>query len=496
MKAYLIARVSTADQVDALPAQIYRLNDYAERYFPDHELHEFHESAYKGSRDKFNAVLDKIVREPEVVAVVFDKIDRLTRDSSAIEMNTIMQLVRKGQIDLHFISDNLTLNAESSAAEFMQFGFGTIGAQYYSDSVSYNVRRRNAQLRRDGIWTGKAPFGYRNTLKSKRKWVEVHEIEADVVKRAYELYATNSYSLKRVKQIINDEYGIKLSLSFIGKMLNNPFYMGIMRVKDELYPHNYDVIIPNKLYQQVQAVIGGYASKPRRTYGKPYIYRGLIRCAACGCTVTFEIKKGKYIYGHCTQWKGKHGAIYVSQKEITDQLKLVFKQIQLPKHAYLEVLESLQSDADKDNETNTQKVATLTEEIKRYETRIQRNYDAFLDQLIDETLYKQKHQEMSLAKRKLEDSRKNIELMSDSTFDETLSLLNLCKQAPELFKNADIDEKRTLLNLVISNLELDDDKLRWKLKEPYDLVALCNENSNWQGYVESNHGLRFWRPLY
>jgi hypothetical protein len=103
---------------------------------------------------------------------------------------------------------------------------------------------------------------------------------------------------------------------------------------------------------------------------------------------------------------------------------------------------------------------------------------------------------MSLKKRKLEDDRKNIERMSEVTFGDALSLLKLCREAPELFKNADIDEKRTLLNLVISNLELQDDSLRWKLKEPYDLMALCNEQSNWQGHVESNHDLGFWRPSY
>ena len=44
--------------------------------------------------------------------------------------------------------------------------------------------------------------------------------------------------------------------------------------------------------------------------------------------------------------------------------------------------------------------------------------------------------------------------------------------APDLFENAEIEEKRTLLNTVLSNLELNDKELRLKLKESYDCMSL------------------------
>jgi len=55
-----------------------------------------------------------------------------------------------------------------------------------------------------------------------------------------------------------------------------------------------------------------------------------------------------------------------------------------------------------------------------------------------------------------------------------------------MFENSEIEEKRILLNTVLSNLELNDKQLRWKLKEPYDCMALCNENANWPGISNSN----------
>ena len=60
MKAILIARVSTDDQAEALPAQIYKLTDYAFKNELDFEIVEIKESAYKGDRLEFNKVIDRV----------------------------------------------------------------------------------------------------------------------------------------------------------------------------------------------------------------------------------------------------------------------------------------------------------------------------------------------------------------------------------------------------------------------------------------------------
>ena len=98
--------------------------------------------------------------------------------------------------------------------------------------------------------------------------------------------------------------------------------------------------------------------------------------------------------------------------------------------------------------------------------------------------------------KKLETHLATIEL-SDSSKLETISrLLNVANTAYKIFKSGDYLEKRKILNKVLSNLQLEGDQLRWKLKKPYELMAFCNNNSTWQGYVESNHGFRFWRPTH
>ena len=80
-KAFLIARVSDPEQRQALPAQVLRLEKYGKDKDYVDELFEFDESAYKDNRKTFGNMVKSIEAYPNVRIVVFDKIERYTRDS-------------------------------------------------------------------------------------------------------------------------------------------------------------------------------------------------------------------------------------------------------------------------------------------------------------------------------------------------------------------------------------------------------------------------------
>ncbi len=165
-KIILIARVSDVEQRQALPAQRLRLQDYAQKFETTSVSYfEFDESAYRGARQKFAELIGKIKGEPIKQVVVFDKIDRFTRDASQKEVGIMSGLVQKGQIELHFPSDNLTITKDSPATDLFQLGIGMLLAKYYSDASRNNVKRRFEHMWREGLFTHKAPIGYKHTRK-------------------------------------------------------------------------------------------------------------------------------------------------------------------------------------------------------------------------------------------------------------------------------------------------------------------------------------------
>src|SRR3990167_8851780 len=105
---YLIARVSDPTQKQALPAQRQKLFDYAKKQGweekADFIYEEFDETAYKDNvRKKFRRqVVEPLEAAKGLAVVVFDKIDRFSRESSSEEKNALTQLWKKGRIEMHF----------------------------------------------------------------------------------------------------------------------------------------------------------------------------------------------------------------------------------------------------------------------------------------------------------------------------------------------------------------------------------------------------------
>lgn len=482
MKAFLIARVSTDDQADALPAQVYRLQDYAHRMRFTSELFEIKESAYKGDRQKFNEIIARLFNITEPVALVFDKVDRYSRDSSSDEVRLLNTLCENGKIELHFPSDSLVITKDSSAGQRLMLTMNTAFSQYYSNAISDNVKRRNEQLRRDGIWTAKAPTGYRNTVKDGKKWIDVDELESFAIKDAFEMYASGVSTLQDIKAHWSIKYGLLAPTSTVDKILKNTFYYGVMQVKGKAYPHAYEALVTKAVFDKCALVRSGYKSTPNSQAGLPFPYRQLITCAKCGCLITFEIKKKKYIYGHCTQYKGKHGARYVNEEALTEQFELILKSIQIPNEVIGQVLDKINANHQKANQDNESKIRSIHNEIAKYKKRLDRLYDDHIDGKISNDLYERKSAEYSLSIENYHTHLSTFELSPKDHIESASHLLETAKNAHSTFKNSDYIGKRKLLKKVLSNSQLDGKQLRWKLKKPYDLMAFCNDNSTWQAH--------------
>ncbi len=167
MKAIILARVSTEEQKEAgnsSTAQVDRMELYCKRNNLEIvKKFDFYESAYKSKRDEFDNALAFLENQKEIIAVVFDKVDRLSRNLFDKRIPLLFKLAQESKIEMHFASDNQVIRKEMTANQKTQFQMSLVFAEYFSSAISDNVKRAYETMRKEGRATGSIPIGYINS---------------------------------------------------------------------------------------------------------------------------------------------------------------------------------------------------------------------------------------------------------------------------------------------------------------------------------------------
>jgi site-specific DNA recombinase len=490
MKAILLARVSTEEQ-DTEP-QLVRLKEYAELkglVYTDKDVIDFDESAYKDERKKFDEVIGNLRKSKEVVALCCDKIDRLVRNF-LLHLPVIDELRKSGKVELHFPSDNVVLTSKSPAADLFRFNMGVALAQYYSDSISDNVKRAIYKRMKTGQILGKSPYGYKNvTIDEDTKTVEVAPFEAQIVLKMYEWYATGAVSMLQLQQKLKQEFDIKMAKSMIGRILEDKFYIGIATYKKggTEYPHIYEKIVPEYLFNQVQDIKSGRTQwQGKGKYaGKDFYYRGLISCQKCGYTVSPEMHRGKNYY-RCTEYGGKHGAKYTTEVELTSQFTKAFEKITLDEELAHKVMQDIKRLNENNFAISDQLIQQLQAEQHKLRSRKSKLYDQYLDESITKEFYEEKLKQYDSEIGRIQSKLDSVQQVDKDFYVTTGYLIQLAKHSAELFKRSDHEERRLLINTVLLNVKWDGKKLSYAYQEPFNLLVSLKTRTLMGGQWGSN----------
>jgi site-specific DNA recombinase len=499
-KAYLIARVSDPSQREALPAQELRLKQYAEKHNLDSELFSFDETAYKEDRVKFVKIVSRVVSHPEPFIMVFDKIDRLTRDCSSDIVRTLKNLVKEGRAELHFPSDGLIYKKDSPAHDKTRLDMGMVFSGYYAMAISDNVKRRIEQKLHDGEYPGKACIGYTNIkldiinplTKKPFKDIVPDPERSPYIIRAFELrLAGNSY--RTIAKILKEE-GLRsntkqlkpIGQSQVEQILKNPFYHGTMRYDGGYYKHRYEPIIEKTLFDLVQRVNEDRSSDVSKTNTKhKFTFNNLLKCRLCGCSISSYTQKG-HVYMQCSKAKGPCNQPHTSEAVLLPQINQLLDNLQLIEPVVDQVLDTLKKDHDNMQAFYINSIKQTRNDYTKLEKRLSLLYEDRLDGRITvdeyDTIVSKTKAEMEKLDQRMVQLTNN-----DKSFIVTSSyLLKLASRAGKLFKSSKPELKSKILYLVLSNLELDDKKLYFNPLPPFDRLLAFSESSTWLRRLGSN----------
>ncbi len=103
-------------------------------------------------------------------------------------------------------------------------GIQLVLSRNFVENLREEVKKGMKEKAEQGIYPGRAPFGYRNN-KGERT-ISIHPENSRIVKRVFELYASGQCALTDLGKAIKNEFGKTLTRSHLHKILTNTFYVG------------------------------------------------------------------------------------------------------------------------------------------------------------------------------------------------------------------------------------------------------------------------------
>ena len=338
------------------------------------------ETAAKQGRPLFSSMM-KALRAGEAEGLILHKIDRGARNLR--EWSDITDLIELG-IKVHFVQDSIDL--ETRGGRLTGDMLAAVAADYIRNLREETIKGLMGRLKQ-GLWPFGAPIGYRNHGKGKPKTID--PITGPLVRQAFELYATRTFTFRTLRRHLHTlglhtPSGKPISLNSLTLILSNPFYMGLMRLGStgELFPGIHEPLITPALFQCVQDTLRGrFKSRARR---HEHLYRGDLKCSTCSWKLTGETQKGRVYYRcHSATCKG------VSIREDTVDAELLSDIHHLLRftHAHPKLNIKLLGMMDEGKANRESRAQTLRVHRGKLDARLSAATDALLDGLIDKDIF-------------------------------------------------------------------------------------------------------------
>jgi DNA invertase Pin-like site-specific DNA recombinase len=484
MKRYFAyIRVSTVKQGEegsSLIEQRAAIEAYAARHgLTVVQWFEETETAAKRGRPQFTR-LTQLLRAGKAAGVILHKIDRGARNLK--DWADLGELIDSG-VEVLFAHEGLDMATRGGrlAADIQ-----AVVAADYIRNLRDEVRKGFYGRLKQGLYPLPAPRGYRDNGKGEPKTID--PVTGPLVKSAFERYGTGTVSLEILRhQLAADGLksaaGNPLGYEALATLLRNPFYVGLIRLRktNEMFEGIHEPLVSKAAFDRVQAIMDGRLYP--RVQKHSQIFRRLIRCSACGRSLTAETQKG-HVYYRCHD-RACRG---VSHRE--DRID-TFVSEELSKIAFrpedLGDLRDIFTTLIEEEESQTSsRLEHIERDLALVEQRIERLTDVLLEGVIDTATYNERKAALIGQRRGLQERR--TDRMSLTFWQEVAERFERGNTAQQSYMSADPDEKRQALGIFGSNLVADGKSLHFPMHFLFDEMRKASVPSNgapFQGAVRT-----------
>ena len=229
-------------------------------------------------------------------------------------------------------------------------------------------------------------------------------------------------------------------------------------------------LVSRDLWDKVQRVLKERGPRKPRRMTHDLAFSNLVRCGHCGCALVGEIKKGRYVYYHCTGYKGKCPEPYVREEVLEAKFAEILRSLTFDDEVLGWVKAALRQSHVDERQFHREAIERLQTDYNRLQRRVESAYEDKLDGRIGAAFFDQKAGEWRAEQERIERAIQDHRQADQSYMEEGLALLELAGRAADLFEKQEPGEKRRLLDFVLSNATWANGVLTPEFRQPFDLL--------------------------
>jgi len=470
-KVYGYIRVSTQKQGSGV--SLIEQKESIIRYAEKHQLEiiqwfEELETAAKHGRPIFTNLM-KLLQSGKASGVIIHKIDRSARNLR--DWASLGDLI-DGGVDVHFAHESVDMHARGGrlSADIQ----AVIASDYVRNLREETLKGLYGRLKQ-GIYPFGAPIGYVNKGGGVLKIID--KIKGPLIKKAFELYLNHRYSLNTLademtKLGLKNNKGGKITATSLSKILNNPFYTGIMKIKGKVFQGNHEPLISPKQFENVQNILNGKTNTKVAKHN--FLFRRLIRCENCKYSLIAEKQKGN-VYYRCQTKVCPTKTI--REEVIESSLLNSLSKFDLNTNEDFELKKLLEEYKVNWTHAKTGLIENMRMEQGKANARLDKLTDAYLDSVIDKETFESRKESIIIELQDIKLKLKNLNMDKEVLFNEVQDFLELAKSLKNSYLNGLIEEKQKILKSVTSNLSIYQNNLIITMKSPYQEISNRKELS-------------------
>ncbi len=424
-------------------------------------------------RKRFQEIIARICGDHTIDGVVFHKVDRACRNLSDLAL--LERIENEKNKKVFFSSQEFPQNA----AGRLSVGVMGVVSRWYTDNLKEEVNKGLRGKIEAGEYPHRPPYGYCTCKKTKT--IISDSERAQTIRKIFTLMASGNYSLDTLRDELFRQ-GIyylmtrqRWTRSYLGKLLRNPFYVGKIRWRGQIYAGKHEPLVTEQVWKKVQEILDGRGRIENPKYREFTYGHGLIKCAHCGYKVTAEMHKKKYTYYCCSQRRHQEHPVklnWVSETAIESQIIALLEKLVFPDEVYEWVKEYLQRLLVDDRTDTENQLAKLKHRLSETQSTL----DALLlkaahaETSLSEgfmRLARDRQNEVTLVKQQLDEITQSKRAYSD----KPLKIIELTQTLSKQYVTLKPLQKRKMINSVLSNLELNDVTLYGTYRLPFEILA-------------------------